>query len=63
VYKINKINAIIITKLNIFIKLQYIDVSLAGHCMVVPNIPKIPEPMIPPLPEFSEFFAVDCLGI
>jgi hypothetical protein len=50
---VNKIKMIIpttINTLNIFIKLQYKEVSDAGHCIVVPKKPKIPEPIIPPAP-------------
>lgn len=35
-------------KLNNFIILQYKESSLELHWMVVPNIPKIPDPIIPP---------------
>jgi hypothetical protein len=30
-------------------KVQNIELSSALHCTVEPNIPKIPEPIIPPL--------------
>jgi hypothetical protein len=47
-----------------FINVQKKDVSLAGHCTVVPNNPKTPDPMIPPLPEFPALGCLfDCLGI
>jgi hypothetical protein len=46
--------------LNAFMKLQKNEVSLSLHCIIVPNIPKIPEPIIPPFPEFV---MLDCLGI
>ena len=34
-----------------FINVQYMDVSFASHTTVEPNMPKIPDPMIPPLPD------------
>ena len=42
-----------VLKMNVkyFIKVQYMDVSWALHTTVEPNTPKIPEPMIPPLPD------------
>jgi len=61
--KYNIVNTIIITMstLNIFIKLQYNEVSDAGHCIVVPKNPKIPDPIIPPFP--PELFPFPPLAI
>ena len=36
--------------LNIFIILQKVESSFESHFIVVPKIPKIPEPKTPPLP-------------
>jgi hypothetical protein len=33
-------------------------VSDAGHCIVVPKKPKMPEPIIPPFPEEPLDFAI-----
>jgi hypothetical protein len=41
--------------------LQYIVLSSDLHCIVVPNIPKIPEPNIPPLPALLGVLLLFCL--
>ena len=47
-----------INTLKTFINWQKNDVSVAEQCTVVPNIPKTPEPIIPPLPLFVDDLAI-----
>ena len=56
VYAINRMNVAMMMKFTNFMKLQYIVLSSDLHCIVVPNIPKIPEPNIPPLPVLGGAF-------
>jgi hypothetical protein len=47
-----------ISKLNNFIILQYIEVSVESHLIVVPKKPNIPEPNIPPFELEIERFPI-----
>jgi hypothetical protein len=48
-YKIKIKNPIIIIPLTILDNIQYVDGSSGVQTTVLPNIPKMPEPRIPPL--------------
>jgi hypothetical protein len=70
-YIISKINPIIMMMLTNFVRVQYMEVSSALQWTVEPNIPNIPEPMIPPLfiagalfvDEPRPLFAIYTIGI
>lgn len=48
-YKINRRNPIMMMTLNNLVRVQNMELSSALHMTVDPNIPNIPEPMMPPL--------------